>query len=111
MDGRNLNIKIDELPIIDIYNIQLLEKTIHLGKQLLDFDNILFIEGKPGVGKSHLVTTLFEEFDEPLIYRFWISNQDKDYNSRLKFQNFISNLSKELFKDLRYRTEDDIIIF
>lgn len=109
LDNRCLIINKEELPAIDLFNIQLLEKTIDVGKRILDFDNILFIEGKPGVGKSHLVTCLAKEYDNNLIYRFWISNQDKDYESRLIFKNFITNISKELFRDYRYRTEEEII--
>lgn len=109
LDKRNLIISKEELPTIDIYNIQLSEKTINVGKKLLEFDDILFIEGKPGVGKSHLVTCLSEEYKGGLIYRFWISNQDKNYDSRLLFRNFIANTSKELFHDYRYRSEDEII--
>lgn len=109
LDNRNLIINKEELPIIDTYNIQLSEKTIDIGKKLLEFDDILFIEGKPGVGKSHLVTCLSEEYDGSLIYRFWVSNQDKSYDSRLLFRNFIANTSKELFHDYRYRSEDAII--
>lgn len=109
LDNRSLNISKEELPTIDIYNIQLSEKTIVIGKKLLEFEDILFIEGKPGVGKSHLVTCLSEEYDNSLIYRFWISNQDKNYDSRLLFRNFIANISKELFHDYRYRSENEII--
>jgi len=109
LDNRNLIINKEELPAIDIYNIQLLEKTINVGKKLLELDDILFIEGKPGVGKSHLVNCLSEEYEDSLVYRFWVSNQDKDYDSRLLFCNFITNISKELFNDYRYRSEDEII--
>lgn len=109
LDKRKLNIKREELPSIDIYDIHLLEKTVNVGKKLLEFENILFIEGKPGVGKSHLVTCLAKEYKNSLVYRFWLSNQDKDYKARLVYQNFLSNISKELFQDYRYRAEDEII--
>ena len=109
LDKRHLIITKEELPAIDIYNIQLLEKTIDIGRKLLEFENILFIEGKPGIGKSHLVTCLTKEYNQPLVYRFWVSNQDKDYDLRLLFKNFIANISKELFGDLRRRTKDEII--
>ncbi len=109
LDKRHFVINKEELPIIDIYNTQLLEKTIDVGRKLLAFDNILFVEGKPGIGKSHLVTCLAKEYDNHLIYRFWISNQDKDYDSRLLFKNFIVNISKDLFQDYCHRTEDEII--
>lgn len=109
LDKRHLTIDKKELPIIDIYNIQLLEKTIDVGRKLLAFGNILFIEGKPGIGKSHLVTCLSKKYNNYLIYRFWISNQDKDYDSRLLFKNFIVNISKDLFQDYCHRTENEII--
>ncbi len=109
LDERLLRIKQEELPIIDIYNIHLSEKTINVGKKLLECEDILFIEGKPGVGKSHLVTCLMEEHENCIVYRFWVSNQDKDYEARLIFRNFLTNISKELFQDYRYRTEDEVI--
>jgi hypothetical protein len=111
LDNRLLKIKQEELPLIDIYNIHLQEETINVGKKILEFEDILFIEGKPGVGKSHLVTCLAKEFENCLVYRFWVSNQDRDLNARLFFQNFLTNISKELFHDYRYRTEDEIIEF
>ena len=109
LDKRRLIIKKEDLPTIDTYNIHLLEQTIDVGKKHLEFEHILFIEGKPGVGKSHLVTCFSNEYKKHLIYRFWVSNQDKDYQSRLKFQNFLANISKELFQDYKYRTEKEII--
>jgi hypothetical protein len=109
LDKRKLNIKREELPSIDIYDIHLLEKTVNVGKNLIEFENILFVEGKPGVGKSHLVTCLAKEYKDSLVYRFWVSNQDKDNKARLIYQNFLSNISKKLFQDYRYRTEDEII--
>ncbi|MBN2770970.1 MAG: AAA family ATPase, partial [Spirochaetes bacterium] len=109
LDKRRLNIKREILPSIDIYDIHLLEKTINVGKNFLEFENILYIEGKPGVGKSHLVTCLAKEYQNSLVYRFWVSNQDKDYKARLIYQNFLTDISKELFQDYRYRTEDEII--
>lgn len=109
LDARIRIVNSKDLPIIDIYDIHLLEKTINVGKKLLEFEDILFVEGKPGVGKSHLVTCLANEFDNSLIYRFWISNQDKDYSNRLMYENFLTNISKELFRDFKNRTEDEII--
>lgn len=111
LDKRLLNIRQEELPLIDIYDIHLQEETINVGKKILEIDDILFVEGKPGVGKSHLVTCLAKEFENCLVYRFWVSNQDRDLNARLFFQNFLTNISKELFQDYRYRTEDEIIEF
>ncbi|MCW7498569.1 hypothetical protein ND860_18685 [Leptospira levettii] len=109
LDNRLLKIKQNDLPRIDIYDINLTEKTIYVGKKILEIEDILFIEGKPGVGKSHLVTCLSKTLERSLIYRFWVSNQDKDYSDRLIFQNFLTNISKEIFQDYRLRSEDEII--
>ncbi len=109
LDNREFIIKREDLPTIDIYNIQLSESTIDVARKILKVENILFIEGKPGVGKSHFVNCLTKKQTHPLVYRFWISNQDKDYNDRLIFKNFISNVSKELFQDFKPRTEKEII--
>ena len=108
-DRRQLIIDRKDLPIIDIYNTQLLEQTINTGKYHLKIENILIIEGKPGVGKSHLVNCLSDEYKNNIVYRFWVSNQDKNYKERLVYANFISNISKELFNDFVFRSEEDII--
>ncbi len=108
-DRRQLIIDREDLPVIDIYNTQLLEQTINIGKYHLKKENILIIEGKPGVGKSHLVNCLSDEYKNNIVYRFWVSNQDKDYKERLVYNNFISNISKELFDDIVFRSEEDII--
>ncbi|GAB3714963.1 hypothetical protein [Flavobacterium koreense] len=109
LDKREFIIKREDLPSIDIYNIQLSESTIDVARKILKVENILFIEGKPGVGKSHFVNSLTKKQIHHLVYRFWVSNQDKDFNDRLIFKNFISNITKELFQDFKPRTEKEII--
>ena len=108
-DKRKLIIEREDLPVINIYNTQLLEQTINTGKCHLKIENILIMEGKPGVGKSHLVNCLSDEYKNNIVYRFWVSNQDKNYKERLVYANFISNISKELFNDFVFRSEEDII--
>jgi hypothetical protein len=109
LDSRKLIIKRNDLPIIDIYSTKLVEKTIDVGKYNLELNNIVVIEGKPGVGKSHLVNCLKNEFDNNIVYRFWTSNQDIDYLERLRYGNFLANISKEFFGDFKFRNEQDII--
>ena len=109
LDKRKLTINRKDLPTIDVFNTQLIEPTIDIGKKHLTVKNILVVEGKPGVGKSHFVNCLKEDYDKNLVYRFWVSNQDKDYNERLKYKNFIYDFSKKLFNDLINRDEDEII--
>lgn len=109
LDSRNLTILREDLPSINVFRTELLEPTVDVGKKQLEIQNLLFIEGKPGVGKSHLVKILKNSYANNLVYRFWISTQDKDYNDRLKYTNFISDFSKKLFNDLLHRREDIIL--
>lgn len=109
LDKRELIINRKDLPTINVFNTQLMEPTIIIGKNHLKVENILVVEGKPGVGKSHFVNCLKEDYINNLVYRFWVSNQDKDYQERLKYNNFTSDFSKQLFKDLVHRNEDEII--
>lgn len=107
LDKRELLIKRNELPAIEIYSTELLDKTIKLQELTLNDSNVIIIEGKPGVGKSHLVNQLNLD-SKKILYRFWVSNQDKNYRDRLNYVNFISNLTKELFQDYLQRTEEEI---
>lgn len=49
-----------------------------------------------------------KEYINNLVYRFWVSSQDKDSEERLKYKNFISDFSKKLFKNLLHRNESEI---
>ncbi|MDB4581629.1 hypothetical protein N9164_00615 [Draconibacterium sp.] len=109
LDKRKLVIHRKDLPTIEVFKTQLIEPTIDIGKNHLTVENILIVEGKPGVGKSHFVNCIKEDYIKNLIYRFWVSNQDKDYNERLKYKNFIFDFSKKLFNDLINRDEEEII--
>jgi len=109
LDNRKFKIERKDLPSIPVFDINLIEPTIDVGRKHLNVQNILVIEGKPGVGKSHLVNCLKKEYPNSIIYRFWISNQDKEYDNRLKYSNFIFDFSKKLFNDQVIRAEDDVL--
>ncbi|MRX38340.1 hypothetical protein GJU43_03570 [Flavobacterium sp. LC2016-23] len=109
LDKRKLLIKISDLPALNIFKTYLIEPTVNLTRKVLDVENILLIEGKPGVGKSHLVVNLEKQYKKNIVYRFWVSNQDNDYNERLKYNNFIQDFSKKLFHNLKPYTEVQII--
>lgn len=108
MDKRIMEFEKFKLPLIAVYSTKLIERTVKVSRKLLEFENVLFIEGKPGVGKSHLVGILQEKFKRNLLYRFWVSNQDADYEERLKYNNFLTDLSKKLFGDYKDREEKEI---
>lgn len=109
LDNRKFRIERKDLPTIPVFDTNLIEPTIDVGRKHLTVENILVIEGKPGVGKSHLVNCLTKEYPNSIIYRFWISSQDKEYNQRLKFSNFIFDFSKKLFNDQVIRAENEVL--
>src|SRR5690554_648711 len=109
LDDRKFLIERKDLPTIPVFDTNLIEPTIDVGRKHLTIENILVIEGKPGVGKSHLVNCLTKEYPNSIIYRFWISSQDKEYNQRLKFSNFIFDFSKKLFNDQVIRAEKEVL--
>jgi hypothetical protein len=108
LDNRKWIIQKTELPVIDIFNTKLVD-TINIEREIIEFENILHIEGKPGIGKSHLVEFSQVKFPNNLLYRFWLHEQDFDKENRLKFLEFLFDLSKKLFHDIRHRDENEII--
>jgi DNA replication protein DnaC len=109
MDKRELEFAKFRLPLISVYSTKLQERTVRISRKLLEFKDILLIEGKPGIGKSHLVGALQEQFAKNVLYRFWISNQDQTYEERLQYANFLTDLGKKIFNDFRDRTEAEIL--
>ncbi|EKT4500641.1 NACHT domain-containing protein [Flavobacterium psychrophilum] len=109
IDVRKLLIKKSELPVLNVFKTYLIESTVNLTIEILDIENILHIEGKPGVGKSHLVVNLENQYSNNIVYRFWVSNQDNDYNERLQYNNFMLDFSKKLFDNLKPHSEEEII--
>lgn len=109
-DKRIWHISRESLPSIDIYNTQLMEKSVDIGVKLLKDVHLIHVEGKPGVGKSHYVTLIANQFRKNILYRFWVSNQDPHYHERLKFNNFIQDLSKQLFSDRIERSVEAVLI-
>lgn len=108
LDNRQWIIQKTELPAIDVFNTELVD-TINIEREIIEFEDILHIEGKPGIGKSHLVEFLQGKFPNNLLYRFWLDEQDNDKENRLKYQKFLFDFSKKLFPDIRYRDENELI--
>ncbi|AZA82238.1 hypothetical protein C1637_09580 [Chryseobacterium lactis] len=108
LDERIWKIDRISLPILKTFNIDLQETSVNISHKLLEFEKILLIEGKPGVGKSHFVNSLTELYPQNILYRFWIGNQDRDYLDRLKFKNFIQDIFTKTFKDLKDRSISDL---
>lgn len=91
---------LDDLPSLKVFEQKLQEETKIIRKfSVDDKNNTLFIIGKPGVGKSHLVTKLKKQ--NIIVERLCISENDKDKNNRLKYSNFIRDGS--IFKTKKYK--------
>lgn len=100
-------INLNDLPAIKIMSSDLSDKTLHIRNFKFENKKILFVLGKPGVGKSHLVNEL--GIPENRLYRFWISNKDTDKVTRLNYETFINQISSKLFNSSKKRTEEEII--
>lgn len=109
LDQRIWEITIESLPQLKVFMTELQEESVIISHKLLKFEKLLFIEGKPGIGKSHFVNTLKEEYENNILYRFWVGNQDRDYQERLKFENFIRDLNIKLFHDQKTRIVEEIL--
>ncbi|WP_278554628.1 NACHT domain-containing protein [Elizabethkingia bruuniana] len=109
LDERKWQISRESLPRLKTFITELQEQSVSISHEILQFEKLLLIEGKPGVGKSHFVNTLTEEYPDNILYRFWIGNQDRDYQERLKYSNFIQDINTKLFNDLKERSEDIIL--
>lgn len=109
LDKRIWEIPRESLPQLKVFITELQEESVLISHKLLEFDKLLLIEGKPGVGKSHFVNTLTKEYENNILYRFWIGNQDRDYQDRLKFEKFIRDLNAKLFYDQKTRTIEELL--
>ena len=102
------DLKIEDLPQFNLFSIDLREKTVEIEKFRVDNASGVFtVYGKPGAGKSHLVNQLDANGRDKVVYRFWISEQDESYSNRLNFQNFLSNISYQIFNDAKVRSLDE----
>ncbi|WP_299782717.1 hypothetical protein [uncultured Formosa sp.] len=109
LDKRIWEISRESLPELKVFITELQEESVTISHKLLKFDKLLLIEGKPGIGKSHFVNTLTKEYESNILYRFWVGNQDRDYQERLKFENFIRDLNTKLFYDQNTRTIEELL--
>lgn len=103
-------IDIDKLPDIINMSTDLEEQTILLRTVPDEFlHTITFIEGKPGVGKSHFVNEICDKYPEAIVYRFWIGSQDPNKNRRLRFENFISEVGIKVYGTAKKVIVDELI--
>lgn len=108
----NAIFEIDEgkLPDVIDMSIDLENQTILLRNIPNDFPHdITYIEGKPGVGKSHFVNEICDKYPEAIVYRFWIGSQDPNRNRRILFDNFILEIGIKVYKTAKKVIIDELI--
>lgn len=91
--------KEDLPPVNKFFSTILDDETIRLRANLIPEleKGIQLVIGKPGVGKSHFVNELEENFNPDALYRFWTSSNDLYKKRRLEFKEFINDLNREIF--------------
>lgn len=100
----------EKLPNVIDMSIDLENRTILLRTVPDTFPyDITFIEGKPGVGKSHFVNEICDKHPEAVVYRFWIGSQDPNRNRRILFENFISEIGIKVYKTAKKVIIDELI--
>lgn len=105
-----LTTTIDDLPEFVRIKHDLDSKTIILREPLTPWEpGITCIIGKPGVGKSHYVNELKEEYLDAVVYRFWTGSQDERLKDRLLFSTFINDIALNIFGTTKKFTEDELI--
>lgn len=103
-------ISINELPELLNISTDLDEKTIILRNVHYSFNRtITFIEGKPGVGKSHFVNEICEKNPDAIVYRFWTGSQDPNQNKRIQFETFISELGIKIYRSAKKVHIDELV--
>jgi len=94
----NFVILIEDLPKVIRMSVDLSDKTILIREPLESIETgILWISGKPGVGKSHYVEELIQKYDNAIVYRFWTGSQDERLMKRLQFDAFLDDIAVAIF--------------
>lgn len=103
-------VTIEDLPDVIQMSVELENETVLLRKVPESFDrHITYIEGKPGVGKSHYVNEICKKYPDAIVYRFWIGSQDPNKNRRIVYENFISEIGIKVYKNAKKVIIEDLI--
>jgi len=103
-------INVEELPKVIRMSLDLNEKTVLIRKPLVKVKKgILWIYGKPGVGKSHYVEELIQRYNDAIVYRFWTGPQDERLMKRLLFDAFLDDVALAVFKSPKSYTIEELI--
>ena len=110
INSSKFEIEVNELPDLIRISTDLNEKTILIRETLDTIEKgILWIKGKPGIGKSHYVEELVKKYDDAIIYRFWTGAQDEMLTKRLQYQSFIDDIALAVFKSHKIYKKEELI--
>lgn len=100
----------EELPKVIRMSLDLGDRTILIREPLDSVEKgVLWIYGKPGVGKSHYVKELIQKYSDAIVYRFWIGSQDERLMKRLQFDVFLDDVALGIFKSPKSYTIEELI--
>ena len=100
----------EELPKVIRMSLDLSEKTVLIRKPIDTVKKgILWIYGKPGVGKSHYVEELIQKYSDAIVYRFWTDPQDERLTKRLQFDTFLDDVALAVFNSPKSYTQEELI--
>lgn len=100
----------EELPKVIRMSLDLSDRTILIREPLDSVEKgILWIYGKPGVGKSHYVEELIQKYNDAIVYRFWTGSQDERLMKRLQFDAFLDDVALGIFNSPRSYTIEVLI--
>ena len=100
----------EELPKVIRMSLDLSEKTVLIRKPIDTVKKgILWIYGKPGVGKSHYVEELIQKYSDAIVYRFWTDPQDERLTKRLQFDTFLDDVALVVFNSPKSYTQEELI--
>jgi len=101
-----------QLPLLCTYLTELLDETVNIDRGIdVQPNETNCVVGKPGSGKSHYCNIIMNKLDsnDYILYRFWVSNDDPDYEKRLSYEEFKNDISKKLFGTPDKKTDTQII--
>ncbi|MNW47236.1 hypothetical protein D3C74_245610 [compost metagenome] len=106
----NFVVNEEELPKVIRMSLDLRDRTILIREPLDSVEKgILWIYGKPGVGKSHYVEELIQKYNDAIVYRFWTGSQDERLMKRLQFDVFLDDVALGIFNSPRSYTIEELI--
>lgn len=106
----NFVVNAEDLPKLIRMSIDLSDRTILIREPIDNIERgILWIYGKPGVGKSHYVSELISKYNDAIVYRFWTGSQDEHLMKRLQFDMFLKDIAVGVFNSPRSFTIEELV--